>query len=87
MGASDTEISRFTGEHPDSRSRFEQMLPAQPSSIESDLPDSYDSRMVYPFCPTIREIRDQGTCSYCWAFAATETMSDRVSRCTNLYLS
>lgn len=32
----------------------------------------------WPNCPTIREIRDQGSCGSCWAFAAVESMSDRI---------
>lgn len=43
-----------------------------------DLPDSYDLREAYPECETLREIRDQSKCGACWAFAAVETMSDRL---------
>lgn len=42
------------------------------------LPDNFDSRTQWPNCPTIREIRDQGSCGSCWAFGAVESMSDRV---------
>lgn len=41
------------------------------------LPDNFDSRLQWPYCPTIGEIRDQGSCGSCWAFGAVETMSDR----------
>uniref|UniRef100_A0A7N5JYS5 Cathepsin B-like n=1 Tax=Ailuropoda melanoleuca TaxID=9646 RepID=A0A7N5JYS5_AILME len=30
------------------------------------LPDSFDSRQQWPNCPTISEIRDQGSCGSCW---------------------
>lgn len=30
------------------------------------LPDSFDSRIQWPNCPTIGEIRDQGSCGSCW---------------------
>ncbi|CAG0912700.1 unnamed protein product [Notodromas monacha] len=41
------------------------------------LPEEFDSRDAWPNCPTIREIRDQGSCGSCWAFGAVEAMSDR----------
>jgi cathepsin B len=40
-----------------------------------DLPDSFDSRQQWPDC--IHEIRDQQRCGSCWAFAASEVVSDR----------
>ena len=44
----------------------------------SELPESYDLREIFPQCETIKEIRDQSRCGACWAFGATETMSDRI---------
>lgn len=49
-----------------------------------DLPENFDSRDNWPKCPTIKEIRDQGSCGSCWAFGAVEAMSDRVSYLTKL---
>ncbi|EFA01289.1 cathepsin B [Tribolium castaneum] len=43
-----------------------------------EIPDDFDARKQWPNCPTIREIRDQGSCGSCWAFGAVEAMSDRV---------
>lgn len=42
------------------------------------IPESFDSRSNWPNCPTIKEVRDQGSCGSCWAFGAVEAMSDRI---------
>uniref|UniRef100_A0A3Q1I8L2 Cathepsin B n=1 Tax=Anabas testudineus TaxID=64144 RepID=A0A3Q1I8L2_ANATE len=42
------------------------------------LPDTFDARQQWPKCPTIKQIRDQGSCGSCWAFGAVEAMSDRI---------
>lgn len=44
----------------------------------ADIPDNFDSRTNWPNCPTIQEVRDQGSCGSCWAFGAAEAMSDRI---------
>uniref|UniRef100_A0A8C9PU20 Cathepsin B n=1 Tax=Spermophilus dauricus TaxID=99837 RepID=A0A8C9PU20_SPEDA len=48
-----------------------------------NLPESFDAREQWPDCPTIKEIRDQGSCGSCWAFGAVEAMSDRICIHTN----
>ncbi|NWH90272.1 CATB protein, partial [Aegithalos caudatus] len=47
------------------------------------LPDNFDARTRWPNCPTISEIRDQGSCGSCWAFGAVEAISDRICIHTN----
>jgi len=42
------------------------------------LPDTFDARVQWPNCPSIKEVRDQGDCGSCWAFGAVEAMSDRI---------
>jgi cathepsin B len=39
-------------------------------------PTKFDSRVQWPNC--IHPIRDQGQCGSCWAFAASESLSDRL---------
>ncbi|XP_068608621.1 cathepsin B [Brachionichthys hirsutus] len=51
------------------------------------LPAEFDSREQWPNCPTLKEIRDQGSCGSCWAFGAVEAMSDRICIHTNAELS
>lgn len=71
-------LRRLMGVHPDAgRFRLPELLDTE-SSAEDDLPAEFDARTAWPKCPTIREVRDQGSCGSCWAFGAVEAMSDRV---------
>ena len=49
----------------------------------SDLPTNFDSREKWYFCPSIREVRDQGCCGSCWAFGAVEAITDRICIASN----
>jgi len=65
-----------SGVHPDAN---KVVLDVHEHDLEAvRLPEQFDSRTNWPNCPTIREIRDQGSCGSCWAFGAVEAMSDRV---------
>ncbi|NXE41719.1 CATB protein, partial [Ptilorrhoa leucosticta] len=56
-------------------------------AADLELPDNFDSRTQWPNCPTISEIRDQGSCGSCWAFGAVEAISDRICVHTNAKVS
>ncbi|XP_067008596.2 cathepsin B [Anabrus simplex] len=69
-------IKRLMGVHPQS---YLYRLPAKSRVLEgTNIPDEFDAREQWSDCPTLKEVRDQGSCGSCWAFAAVEAMSDRV---------
>eukprot|EP01013_Petalomonas_cantuscygni_P036695 TRINITY_DN67393_c0_g1_i1.p1 TRINITY_DN67393_c0_g1~~TRINITY_DN67393_c0_g1_i1.p1 ORF type:complete len:339 (+),score=77.49 TRINITY_DN67393_c0_g1_i1:32-1018(+) len=51
--------------------------PAAGTKASIELPTSFDARTQWPRCTSIQQIRDQGECGSCWAFAATEAFTDR----------
>ncbi|XP_063825007.1 cathepsin B [Ostrinia nubilalis] len=66
----------------------DQNLMNLPTRVHDDdliasLPESFDPREKWPDCPTLNEIRDQGSCGSCWAFGAVEAMSDRYCTYSN----
>jgi cathepsin B len=74
---------RLMGVHPDSQAYT---LPVKQhlvgSSMYADLPDNFDSREQWPNCPTLREVRDQGSCGSCWVgsaqFSSFFVLSDKI---------
>jgi cathepsin B len=46
--------------------------------LDIEVPAEFDSRTSWPFCRSLREVRDQSSCGSCWAFGAVEAMSDRI---------
>lgn len=58
-------IKGLMGVHPQSK---EFRLPEKnlQAANFADLPENFDSREQWKDCPTINEIRDQGSCGSCW---------------------
>jgi cathepsin B len=54
------------------------LLPVLHHEVPAALPDNFDARVQWPNCPSIKEVRDQGSCGSCWAFGAVEAMTDRI---------
>lgn len=69
-------LKRLMGVLPGSKYMMPEPL-SHPTDQLQALPTEFDSRKVWSHCPTISEIRDQGSCGSCWAFGAVEVMTDR----------
>lgn len=48
------------------------------AELIDSLPENFDPRDKWTQCPTLSEIRDQGSCGSCWALGAVTAMTDRV---------
>ncbi|XP_063357815.1 cathepsin B-like [Cydia amplana] len=53
------------------------------ADLIASLPENFDPREKWQNCPSLNEIRDQGSCGSCWAIGATEVMTDRVCTYSN----
>jgi len=62
---------------------YEQVLAPKPDDFDSfngDIPTDFDVRTAFPDCADVSGfIGDQSSCGSCWAFSASEVLSDRVA--------
>ncbi|XP_014244820.1 cathepsin B-like [Cimex lectularius] len=70
-------IKQLMGVHPMSGLHTLPLLEEETGDNRPPIPNEFDARKKWTNCPTIFEIRDQGSCGSCWAIAAAEAMSDR----------
>jgi len=70
-------IKRLMGVLPGYEEQHKLMTPIE-HVVPNDLPDTFDARVQWPNCASIKEVRDQGSCGSCWAFGAVEAMTDRI---------
>ncbi|CAF0963250.1 unnamed protein product [Adineta steineri] len=70
-------VKRLMGVHKDHFIQIKNLDPIV-HEVPNDLPTNFDAREQWPNCPSIKEVRDQGSCGSCWAFGAVEAMSDRI---------
>ncbi|KHJ83587.1 hypothetical protein OESDEN_16713 [Oesophagostomum dentatum] len=47
-------------------------------NINAVIPTSFDARVKWPACTSIKTIRDQSACGSCWAVSGASAMSDRL---------
>lgn len=71
-------IKRLLGVLPDFKRDSSIPSVKHDADLIASLPDNFDARKKWPNCPSLSEIRDQGSCGSCWAFSAVEAMTDRV---------
>ncbi|CAJ0594153.1 unnamed protein product [Cylicocyclus nassatus] len=46
--------------------------------LNEPIPERFDAREKWPYCDSMKQIRDQANCGSCWAVSAASTMSDRL---------
>lgn len=61
--------------------KINKIFPYGNINISSDLPENFNYQEKWPDC--VKEIRDQGNCGSCWAFAASEVLSERFCIASN----
>ena len=64
VGSSDEQIRHQMGTFLEGGTQLPEI-----KTIANDIPDQFDARTAWPNCPTVAEVRDQGSCGSCWVSA------------------
>jgi cathepsin B len=72
---------KFLGANIVDNSRFSNVTVYNYEGTVNDIPASFNASVQWPGC--IHPVRDQGQCGSCWAFAASEVLSDRLCIASN----
>ena len=59
-------LTQMMGVHPDSNLYMPPLKNVSQLFSNQAIPEAFDAREQWPDCPTIQEIRDQGSCGSCW---------------------
>ncbi|CAH0579303.1 unnamed protein product [Chrysodeixis includens] len=70
-------LKRLAGTIPNLKLRSETPIMKHDPAVIASLPENFDPREKWPFCPTLNEIRDQGSCGSCYAVGTASVMTDR----------
>lgn len=81
VGKSMEDIKRLLGSKPEPE--WVRLPEKEDETINANLPENFDSRVQWPNCQSVSEVRDQSNCGSCWAFGAAEAMSDRYCIASN----
>jgi cathepsin B len=77
MNMKKSEVKKLMGSLPQDVTKWAEDVSTFKDMDAIKAPTAFDSREAWPECQSVKEIRDQANCGSCWAFAASETMSDR----------
>jgi len=79
QGVSMSEAKRMMGVRGTTKEQtkdIKNVISEAPEDVKGKIPAHFDARKHWPKC--IHPIRDQGKCGSCWAFGASEALSDRL---------